>query len=293
MKKINVAVIGGNGQLGSDIVRVFSKDQLFFVYPLTHKDIEILDVASIKKALSPKTTDIVIHTAAYTRVDEAESMPEKAFLINAVGTKNVALYCKKNDKTLVYISTDYVFGLDEKRRKPYIEDDCPGPLNTYGISKLAGECFVRMLLQKYFIIRTSGLFGVAGSSGKGYNFVELMLRLARENGHVRVVDDQISTPTYTLDLAHQLRELIKTNYYGLYHITAEGACSWYEFAEKIFKLTKIKVKLKAVSSNEFPTIASRPYFSVLENLNLKKHKINRMRKWSEGLLDYLIEKKYI
>jgi dTDP-4-dehydrorhamnose reductase len=194
---------------------------------------------------------------------------------------------------LVYISTDYVFGQDEKRKKPYKETDNTGPINVYGVSKLAGEKFTQYICSKYFIVRVCGLFGVAGSSGKGGNFVELMVRLGKEKGEVSVVDDQILTPTYTKNIAENLQELLKTDYYGLYHLTSEGQCSWWEFANEIFKLLKLKVKNNPVDSKFFKTRAKRPKFSVLEKYHLNKINLNLMRDWKENLRLYLIEKCYL
>jgi len=292
MSKKKVALIGSNGQLGTDIVKVFTKDKFFALIPLAHQDIEISDANSIKKVLNQINPHIIINTAAYNKVDEGEFDPQKAFLINGLPNKYLGQYCEEKNIVFTYISTDYVFGLDKKREKPYKESDCPGPINAYGISKLAGEHFTSYTCSKYFIIRSSGLFGTAGSKGKGGNFVELMLSLAKEKDHVRVVNDQIVSPTYTLDLAKQIFKLIKTDAFGLYHATAQGQCSWYEFAKEIFALTKTKVKLEPVSSAEFPTPAKRAHFSALKNENLKKLGIDIMRNWQEGLQDYLKEKGY-
>jgi len=290
MKKI--ALIGANGQLSTDIIKVFDK-KYFSFSPLSHQDIEITDIENTKKVLEEINPDIVINTAAYHKVDEVEDNPEKAFLVNSVAQKNLAELCKKNKWTLVFISTDYVFGIDKKRKIPYVETDMPGPINVYGVSKLAGEYFTRYICQKHFVIRVCGLFGVAGSSGKGGNFVELMIKLGKEKGEVNVVNDQILTPTYTKNIAENLQELLKTENFGLYHMTSEGQCSWWEFATEIFKQLKLKVRCNPVSSTFFKTRAKRPAFSVLENYNLKKFGLNRMRDWKENLKLYLKEKGYL
>jgi len=287
-----IALVGANGQLATDIAKVFPKEKISDLILLAHKDIEINDTASVQSALSKVNPDLVFNTAAYNRVDDAEREPETAFAINAVGPKNLAQYCKEKDIPFAHVSTDYVFGADIHRFAPYTEDDAPGPINAYGISKLAGELFTQYITQKHFIIRSSGLFGVAGSSGKGGNFIELMLKIAREKGQVRVVADQIATPTYTLDLAKQILAIIETGTYGLYHATAQGSCSWYEFAKEIFRLTNTKVDLVSVSSSEFPTPAKRGAYSVLENKKSKELGIDVMRPWQEGLKDYLKEKGY-
>lgn len=292
-KKKSIAIIGSNGQLGNDLAKLLAKKNDLTVFLLIHHDIEITEPESIKKAFSEIDPDIIINTAAYNKVDASEEFPKEAFLVNGIGNKNLAEFCQTHGKTLVYISTDYVFGIDKKRRIPYREIDSPGPTNAYGISKLAGEYFVQYACQKYFIIRTCGLFGTSSSSGKGYNFVELMLRLAKEKEYMQVVNDQIVTPTYTVHLAKQIIKLLQTNAFGLYHATSLGECSWYHFAKEIFSLTNTDIRLEAVSTKDFPTPAKRPHFSVLENYNLDKLNMNIMPDWNIGLQEYLKEKRYI
>lgn len=293
MKNKKIAIIGANGQLGSDLQKALSDKLPYNIYPLTHADIEITKRDSITEVLDNIQPDVVINAAAYNNVDESESNPQKAFLVNGLANKYLAEYCKKKNSVLVYISSDYVFGFDEKRNTPYIESDCPGPINAYGISKLAGEYFVFSTCKKYFIIRTSGLFGIAGSSGKEANFIETILKKAKEEKQIKIVDDQVITPTYALDLAKQILLLLKTDYYGTYHATAEGQCSWYEFAEEIFRLTGIPATLEAVTSDIFNAKAKRPAYSVLENEKLKKIGIHSMQDWHICLKEYLKEKKYI
>lgn len=291
MKKI--ALIGASGQLGTDIVKVFKKDKYFKLVPLTRQDIEITDIKNTKQVLERIKPDLVINTAAYHRVDEMENYPDKAFEINATAQKNLAQLCQKNGWAVVFISTDYVFGLDKRRKKPYVETDSPGPLNVYGISKLAGEYFTRYFCPRHFVIRTSGLHGVAGSSGKGGNFVGTMIRLGKEKGEVSVVDDQVLTPTYSKNMAENMLELLKTEHFGLYHMTAESECSWWEFASEIFKTLKMDVVCNRVDSSFFKARATRPLYSVLENAALEKLGLNKMRNWQENLKLYLEEKKYL
>lgn len=291
--KIKVAVIGANGQLGTDVLKIFLTDPNFTTTPLTHKDIEITDKDNTIKVLEKISPEIVINTAAYHKVDEVEDNPGKAFLVNGIAVKHLAEYCQMRGKTIVFLSTDYVFGQDINRDFPYVETDRPAPVNVYGVSKLAGEYFIGYICSKFFIIRSSGLFGTAGSSGKGGNFVELMLRLARENQPIKVVNDQILSPTYTENLAAVLHELIKTSKYGIYHAASEGECSWYEFAKKIFELTKIKARLKPTTSDLMDTRAKRPMYSVLKNHNLNQIGLNAMNDWEKNLELYLKEKNYI
>jgi dTDP-4-dehydrorhamnose reductase len=183
------------------------------------------------------------------------------------------------------MSTDYVFRGEKK--DPYVEDDLLRPLNVYGVSKLAGEYFVQNICQKYFIVRTSGLYGLAGSRGKRGNFVELMLRLAQEGKEIRVVDDQVLTPTYTMDLARKIKELIAMEQFGLYHITNNGQCSWYEFAKEIFEASHLQANLHKTTTREFGARARRPDYSVLRNRALEKIGMDDLRTWKEALRAYL------
>jgi len=281
-----VVVTGANGQLGTDLCKVL---QQFEVIPLAHKDIEIADMDSVKQALNKYKPDIIINTAAYVRVDDCEIEQDKAFLINALGARNVAVVVQELGAKLVHLSTDYVFGGDaQPRTTPYTEFDTPIPLSVYGKSKLAGENFVCHLCQKHFIIRSSGLFGVAGASGKGGNFVETILKLAREREKLKVVNDQVFSPTYTKDLARKIAQLIDTEYYGIFHITNKGYCSWYQFAAEILRLAGLNTPIIPVTSDEYPQKARRPHFSALDNYHLRLLGMGDMRPWQEALRDYMI-----
>jgi dTDP-4-dehydrorhamnose reductase len=298
---MKVLVTGANGQLGTDLCQVL---QYLEVIPLTHKDIEIGDMDSVKQVFNKYKPDTIINTVAYVRVDDCETEQDKAFLINALGARNVAVAAQELGAKLIYMSTDYVFGgvgetlvVSHKaggdKPRPYTELDTPIPLSIYGKSKLAGENLVRHLCQKHFIIRTSGLFGVAGASGKGGNFVETMLRLAREQDELRVVNDQVFCPTYTQDLAQKIAQLINTEYYGIFHITNKGSCSWYEFAMEILKQAGLKTPIVPITSDRYPQKAKRPRFSVLDNYHLRLLDMDDMRTWQEALKDYMISKGYI
>lgn len=288
-----VALIGANGQLGSDITKVFQKDSTYELFPLTISEIDVTKPDQVKEVLERIAPSIVINTAAYHKVDEVEDNPAKAFEINATAEKNLAEICQEKGIVLTFISTDYVFGLDEQRTLSYVETDPTGPVNVYGVSKVAGESVTRYICRKHFVLRVCGLFGVAGAAGKGGNFIETMIRLGKERGAVKVVNDQVLTPTYTKNIAENMAELLKTDNYGLYHLTSEGQCSWWEFASKIFELTKMDVKCDPVPSTEFPTRAKRPHYSVLENAALKKLGLGKMRPWEENLELYLKEKGYL
>jgi dTDP-4-dehydrorhamnose reductase len=288
---MKVLVTGANGQLGTDLCKAL---QQFEVIPLTHKDIEIADMDSVKEAFTKYKPDVVINTAAYVRVDDCEAEQDKAFLINALGARNVAVIAQQFGAKLVHLSTDYVFGGEaQPRTASYSEFDTPIPLSIYGKSKLAGENFVRHLCQKHFIIRTSGLFGIVGASGKGGNFVETMLRLAKERDVLKVVNDQVFSPAYTKDLAAKIARLINTEYYGIFHITNKGSCSWYEFATEILRLAGLKTPVIPITSDEYPQKAKRPHYSVLDNYHLHLLGMDDMRPWQEALRDYMMSKGHI
>lgn len=286
-------IIGASGQLGNDIVAVFSQNKKNKIIKLEHTDIEVMDKQSVQKALDRLSFDVLISTAAYHRVDDIEQESEKAFSTNAIGAKNLAQYCQDKGVTLVFFSTDYVFGADKKRNRPYREDDLPGPVNTYGVTKLASEYLVQSFCERHFIVRTSGLFGIVGSSGKSGNFVETMLKLANGGEKIKVVNDQILSPTYTKNLALQLELLLKTKKYGLYHCVSNESCSWFEFAKEIFKLCGIKADINPVSSKTFKRVANRPGYSALANNKITKLGINVMNNWRDNLELYLLEKGYI
>jgi len=288
---MKVLVTGANGQLGTDLCKVLRDFELI---PLTHKDIEIGDMNSVKRAFNKYKPDIIINTAAYVRVDDCEDGKDKAFQVNALGARNVAVVAQELGARLVHLSTDYVFGGEaEPRTIPYTEFDTPVPPNVYGKSKLAGENLVRHFCLSHFIVRASGLFGVAGSSGKGGNFIETMVRLARERDELKVVNDQVFSPTYTRDLAPKIAQLIATEYYGIFHITNRGYCSWYEFAKEILKQAGLKTPVIPISSDEYPQKARRPRYSVLDNYHLRLLGMADMRTWQEALKDYLVARGHI
>lgn len=288
---MKVLVTGANGQLGTDLCKVLRDFELI---PLTDKDIEISDMSSVKQAFSKYKPGIIINTAAYVRVDDCEDEKDKAFSVNALGARNVAVVAQELGARLVHLSTDYVFGGEtEPRTTPYTEFDTPVPLSIYGKSKLAGENLVRHFCLRHFIVRTSGLFGVAGSMGKGGNFIETMLRLSKERPELRVVDDQVFSPTYTMDLARKIVQLMITDYYGIFHITNRGACSWYQFTTEILKLAGLKTPVVPITSDQYPQKARRPRYSVLDNSHLRLLGLDDMRPWPEALKDYLVARGHI
>jgi dTDP-4-dehydrorhamnose reductase len=275
---LKVLITGSKGQLGSELVSLLSKD--YEVYGFGHTELDITDVNGVTRIISKIIPDIVIHCAAFTNVDGCESDIGTAFDINTIGTANVAIASQKNKSAMVYISTDYVF--DGKKSSPYMESDVPNPISIYGISKYAGELIVKQFLHKFFIVRTSWLYGK-----KGKNFVNTILNLAKNKKKLKIVNDQIGSPTYTQDLAKAISILISTNYYGIYHITNSGECSWYEFAKKILEYAEIKdIKVTPISTEELNRPAPRPKYSVLKNFNLEKRKIYKMRNWELALKDF-------
>ncbi len=275
-------LIGASGQLGSYLREVFKDHDLV---PLAHADLEVTAPAQVKEAVRKYRPSLILNTAAYHRVDECEDHPERAFAVNAVAVRDLALAAKEISATLVHFSTDYVF--DGRQRRPYREVDPPGPLSVYATSKLAGEYFVRAGLERYFVIRTCGLYGLEGSRSKGGNFVEAMLRLAEEGREIRVVGDQVLTPTSAKELARKVRQLVETGQHGLYHMTNHGECSWYQFASAIFDLSGLRAHLSETTTAAYGARAPRPAYSVLDNANLRGLGLDDLRDWRDALKDYL------
>lgn len=275
---MKVMITGADGMLGQDLVKVLSLQ-----HEVVSSDIETLDITHLEdtiKSISNVKPEVVIHCAAYTDVDKSESNLDQAYKVNVHGTRNVAVACNKNGASLVYISTDYVF--DGEKPHPYYEYDFTNPLSVYGKTKLAGELYVRDMLNQFYIVRTSWLYGLNGP-----NFVKTMLRLSKEMEMIPVVDDQIGSPTYTLDLARALNQLIEKPAYGIYHITNSEHCSWYTFAQEIFNLTGKEVQVNPVKTEEFPRPAPRPKNSILRNYNWEMEGFEPLRNYREALKDYL------
>jgi dTDP-4-dehydrorhamnose reductase len=278
-------LIGANGQLGRELRYSFNDHDLV---PLTHADCEVTDPARVRDTFRKYRPELILNTAAYHRVDECEDHPARAFAVNAIVVRDLTIAAKEIGSVLVHFSTDYVY--DGRQRRPYRETDPPGPLSVYATSKLAGEYFVRAILERHFVIRTCGLYGLAGSRGKGGNFIETMLRLAAEGREIRVVDDQVLTPTSAKELARKVRQLVETRAYDLYHITNNGACSWYEFAAAIFEMVGLAPRLQQTTSAAFGARAKRPAYSVLDNANLRSVGLDDLRDWRDALKEYLEER---
>jgi len=281
-------LIGANGQLGSELRHAFKDHDLV---PLVRADMEFTDPAQVRNALRKYRPGLILNTAAYHRVDECEEYPERAFAVNAIAVRDLAIAAREIEAVLVHFSTDFVF--DGRQSRPYRETDPPGPLSVYATSKLAGEYFVRATLERYFVIRTCGLYGLAGSSGKGGNFAETMLRLAREGREIRVVGDQVLTPTSAKELARKVRQVVETDAYGLYHVTNSGECSWYQFAAAIFELSGIRPRLSQTTSAAYGARATRPAYSVLENANVRSLGLDDLSYWRDALKEYLADRKQV
>lgn len=282
---MKVAVIGANGQLGSDVYRAF-QDNGDEVVALNHDAFEISDLETVDSVMHDVMPDFVVNTAAMHNVEACEEDPAKSFAVNGIGARNLAKVSNAVGFTLIHISTDYVF--DGAKQAPYVETDLPIPLNVYGNTKLSGELFVRTIATKYFVLRVSGLYGMNRCRAKGgLNFVTLMLKLAKERDEVRVVDDEILTPTYTDEIARQIVRLSQCTEYGLFHVSAQDSCSWYEFAGEIFKFTNASVRLLIADPGEFPAKVARPKYSVLENKALQSVGLDIIPHWSVGLQRYL------
>lgn len=283
---MRILITGAGGQLGSEFAELFKNENL---EALSHSKLDITDFERVKKFIENFKPAILINTAAYHLVDECENYPEKAFLLNSIAVRNLAILSSKFDFLLVHFSTDYVF--DGKKESPYNEDDLPAPLSVYALSKLCGEIFIKNLCEKFYIVRTCGLYGAKGRASKGGNFIERILRKWEEGKKLRVVSDQIVTPTYTKELAEKVKMLILNEApSNLYHMTNEGECSWFEFSKKIFELMGIEADIEPVSSEELNLKAKRPKYSVLENRNIRLVGLTDFRHWSEALKEYFKER---
>lgn len=277
---MKVLVTGINGQLGHDVMGELKKRGHEAV-GVDIGEMDITDAGCVKRVMTQTAPEAVIHCSAYTAVDRAEEEVELCRRVNAEGTKNVAEVCAGLDCKLLYLSTDYIFSGEGER--PWEPGDEPDPLNVYGLTKYEGEQEIKSRLNKYFVVRISWVFGVNGN-----NFIKTMLRLGRENGAVRVVDDQIGSPTYTYDLAVLLVDMIETEKYGEYHASNEGICSWYEFAKEIFAAAGMnEVEVTPVSSEEFPAKAKRPKNSRMSKEKLVKNGFNKLPSWQDAVKRYV------
>lgn len=282
---MRIVITGAKGQLGLELTNQLAKYEKYEVIATDREALNIVDVDAVNKFILETKPDVVINCAAHTAVDLCETDVENAYKINAYGAKNLAIACEKIGAKMVQLSTDYVF--DGMSSKPYRECDMPRPKSVYAKSKLEGERFTKEYCSRYFIIRSAWLYG------EGDNFVRTMINLSKTHNQINVVDDQIGSPTSTVDLVRVIISLISTEYYGIYHATCEGQCSWYNFAKKIFELSNINIDVKPITSEEFKRPAQRPSFSVLENAMLNLKGINSFRHWEEAIEEYIHKELHI
>ena len=279
---MRICILGANGQLGRDLTDALGSHD---VVPLTRSDFDVTDCVRARKVLSEARPEMIVNLTAYHRVDDCEANPSLAYDVNVLSVLNLVRVANDLDAKIVQFSTDYVF--DGNSSTPYVETSQPFPLSVYGNSRLAGEFLVRSHARRFVVIRTCGLYGHGGSQGKGGNFVETMLKKGRNREPIQVVNDQTVTPTSTADLARQLALTLPSPHEGLFHVTNEGSCTWYEFAKAIFDITGIPANLSPTTSSAYPTPARRPRYSVLENQRLKELGLNRMLPWRDALAEYL------
>lgn len=280
---MRVVVIGSTGQLGQDLVRVFGEEAVGFA----HQDLDVTDEESVTSAIGSLEPDWVLNTAAFHRVDDCEADPTSTFAVNASGALNVARAAAAAGSGAVFFSTDYVFGGRERERgHPYEEQDAPHPLSVYGVSKVAGEQLVMQANPRHLVVRSAGLYGTA-TSRKGWTFPELMLNKARTEGALRVVTDQVLSPTFTADLARKTKELIEQEAVGLFHVANAGECSWFEFARGALELAGVEAKMERISTEQMNQRARRPPYSALASARLETVGLSPMRPWEEALSDYL------
>ncbi|SDS95059.1 dTDP-4-dehydrorhamnose reductase [Paenibacillaceae bacterium GAS479] len=279
--KMKVLVTGANGQLGRELT-LWKPVQGLEIVGMSKQELDITSLEQCRAAVAVVKPDVVIHCAAYTAVDQAESDIEGAYRVNASGTRNVVIATREIGAKLIFLSTDYVF--DGNGSKPYQEYDATNPQTVYGKSKLAGEQLVQSLHDRWFIVRTSWVYGAHGA-----NFVRTMMKLGTERDSLSVVHDQVGSPTYTKDLAAFLLELAATEAYGIYHASNSGICTWYEFAQAIFKIADLDVKLLPCTSSEFKRPANRPSFSVMENRWIQLEGLTPLPCWEQSLKDFIVK----
>ena len=282
---MRVLVTGAAGQLGLDVVKKLRQTHLEAI-GADLKEFNILDGSATRKFVKDCKPDMVVHCAAYTKVDQAEEEPELCERVNGCGTENIALACRESGSGLCYLSTDYVF--DGTAEKPYEPGDAPNPISVYGRSKYKGEQLAASLVPKHYILRTSWVFGENGN-----NFVKTMLNLGRHHQNLRVVSDQIGSPTYTVDLADLISSLIRTEKFGIYHGTNSGYCSWADFAEEIFRQMNWNVTVERIPSSAYPAKAARPKNSRLSKQCLIHAGLSPLPQWQDGLARFLKEIKAI
>jgi dTDP-4-dehydrorhamnose reductase len=283
---VRYAVLGSAGQLGRELCQRLPGE----IIALARDSVDLTRPETVRAVLPGLRPEVIVNCAAYNFVDRAESEPQAAFAVNAWGVRELARLSAELGCTLVHFSTDHVFGLDPTRQVPWTEADAPGPVSVYGLSKLAGEYLARALCPRHLVVRTCGLYGLRGAGGKGGNFVETMLRLASEGRPLRVVADQVCTPSYAADVAEATVALLAKGRWGLYHVTNSGACSWHDFAGAVLDLAGVAAEVAPISTQDYGAAARRPAYSVLAPAGLHQAGLPPPRPWRAALADYLQER---
>jgi dTDP-4-dehydrorhamnose reductase len=268
-----ILLSGSGGQLGLELAGRLP-ERGHEVVALYRAELDVADFEAVQRALEEHAPDLVVNAAAYTNVDGCEKETDLAYRVNALGPRNLAQLCRERGSDLLHVSTNYVF--DGESERPYEPFDPPNPISTYGRTKLAGEEYVRQLTNRWYVVRSAGVYG------RGYNFVRTMLRVAADRDVLKVKEDEFISPTYALDLAEGIIQVIEAGHYGLYHLTNSGSCSWYEFAKEIFDLAGVEVEVVPVPGSEYPLPAARPANGLLSALGSPE-----LRHWREALEDYL------
>ena len=276
---MKILVTGVKGQLGYDVVKAL-ESRGYQPVGVDREEMDLMNNNMIQNFIMNLKPEAIIHCAAYTAVDQAEDEVEICYQINAEAVKVMAECAKKLDIPMIYISTDYVF--DGTKASEYVETDIPNPINVYGASKLKGEQYVQQLLEKFYIVRISWVFGINGN-----NFIKTMQRLGNEQDQLNIIHDQVGSPTYTAHLAPLLVDMIETDQYGIYHATNEEYCSWYEFADEIFKQSQLDVTLHPITTDQYKTKAKRPLNSQMSKQKLSDYGFHRLPTWQEALKNYL------
>ena len=275
-----VLVIGSNGQLGNDIIS--NAPTNFEIVAHTRSDCDITEKERTVEFIDSIRPELIINTAAFHNTDNCEEDPMLSFEVNASAVKDLSEYCEERGIILAHISTDYVFG-GKDTGQPYTENSVPSPINTYGISKFAGENMLQNYCESHFLFRISSVFGKAGASGKGTNFVYTMLNLSEKLEELKVIDDIMMTPTYTVDASRKIWEILESGAeFGTYHVSNSGMCTWYEFAKRIFSSAGIEQRVLPVTHQEYPTKAKRPLWSPLSS-----EKGAHTRSWEEGIDEFV------
>lgn len=274
---MKILVTGANGQLGQELTEIFPQ-RGHGIVAFTRSELDVSDAGAVNAAIEEQGPDLVVNAAAYTNVDGCETETELAYAVNAVGPRNLAQSCEQRGSELLHVSTNYVFDGEEKR--PYETFDPPRPISAYGRSKLAGEEYVKHLSNRWYVVRTAGVYG------RGHNFVRTMLRIGGERDVLKVKDDEFVSPTYARDLAEGIVRVVENGRYGLYHLTNLGSCSWYEFTREIFRLSGLETELIPIPGSEYPLPAARPSNGVLSSLGNPTDSLE-LRHWGEALADYL------